>query len=219
MISQIDDRVRNLSQKFSGLASRLVIISGPSAGAGKGKVIDEVLEMAEVPLWLSISSTTRQPRPGEVKHHSYTFVAEKDFESLEAAGEFLEANGATEGNRYGTPLQPILDHLKSGDTVVLEIEINGAHFVHSVVPEALYIFIKPTHGSLDEDLAELRRRISGRGTEDIKAIDRRLAQAAGELRMARELNFYDEWVVNAAGRSEEAARTIYGMIKQRAGRP
>ncbi len=211
-------RVQELQKLFSGLSGRLVIISGPSAGAGKGKVIAELLEMAAEPLWLSVSATTRQPRPGEVLHHAYSFIDKPEFERRELEGDFLEANGVTAGSRYGTPLAPILEHLSRGDIVLLEIEVNGAHFVHEVVPDALFLFIKPTDGDLDEDIAELRRRIEKRGTEDAAVIDRRLEQAAGELRAARELAFYDEWVVNATGKSEEAAARIHDLIRQRVGR-
>ena len=208
-------RIAELRKIFSGLTDRLVVISGPSAGAGKGKVISELLEIASEPLWLSVSTTTRHPRPGEVLHHTYTFVDKDEFEQREAAGEFLEANGVTAGNRYGTPLAPILEHLRRGDVVLLEIEINGAHFVHEVAPGALFLFIKPTDGTLEEHIAELRRRIEKRGTEEPAVIDRRLEQAAHELQRAEELGIYDEWLVNATGRSEETAQRIHELIQER----
>jgi guanylate kinase len=217
-VSKDSDRVKELQKLFSGLASRLVVVSGPSAGAGKGKVLDELLDMASEPLWKSVSVTTRQPRPGEVLHHKYIFVDKADFERREAAGDFLEANGLTVGNRYGTPLAPILEHLSRGDIVILEIEVNGAQFVHEVAPGALFVFIKPTDGGLDEDIAELRRRIEKRGTEDAAVIDKRLEQAAGELRRARELGIYDQWIVNVTGKSEEAAGRLRDLIRGHVGR-
>jgi len=207
-------RIENLRGKFDGLPGRLVVISGPSAGAGKGKVIDEMLGFADEKLWLSVSTTTRQPRPGEVLHHKYTFVTREEFEAQERAGAFLEANGLTEGARYGTPIEPILEHMRGGETVMTEIEVNGAEFVHEVLPDELFIFIRPTAGSLDDDLAELRRRIEKRGTNDAASIERRLDQARREIARAEELGFYT-WVINETGKSEQAAREIYDLIVSR----
>jgi guanylate kinase len=207
----MDTRIEDLRNKFEGLPGRLVVISGPSAGAGKGKVLDEMLEFAGDKLWLSVSTTTRDPRPGEVHHHKYNFATREEFEALEQAGGFLEANGLTEGARYGTPIEPILEHMRAGDTVILEIEINGGTFVHSLRPDTLCIFIKPTHGDVEEDITELRRRIEGRGTNDAASIDRRLDQARQELQHARDLGFYT-WVVNETGKSEVAAHEIYDLI-------
>lgn len=210
----MENNTVQLRDKIKDLPGHIVVISGPSAGAGKGKVIDEMLEFAEQKLWLSVSTTTRDPRPGELHHHKYNFLTREEFDALEAKGGFLEANGMTEGARYGTPIGPILEHLAAGDTVLLEIEINGGAFVHSLLPDALFIFIKPTHGSLEDDIAELRHRIEGRGTNDEASIARRLEQAEGEIAHARELGFYT-WVVNEHGKSEEAAREIYELIQSR----
>lgn len=207
-------KIATLSSKFKGLQGRLVVISGPSAGAGKGKVIDEMLGFADKRLWLSVSTTTRQPRPGEVLHHKYRFTTKAAFEELERNGEFLEANGLTEGARYGTPVAPILEQLRQGTTVMTEIEVNGADFVHQVLPNELFIFIKPTHGTIDDDIAELRRRIENRGTESAISIERRLNQAAHELEQARKLGFYT-WVINETGKSMDAAHEIYDLITSR----
>jgi guanylate kinase len=204
-------RIDKLRGEFAGLAGQLVVISGPSAGAGKGKVIDELLGLSDEKLWLSVSMTTRQPRPGEVLHHKYTFVTPEEFSEREKAGEFLEANGLTEGARYGTPIAPLVEHMRQGETVMTEIEVNGGEFVHDVLPGELFIFIKPTAGDLADDLAELRRRIEKRGTNDGASIERRLDQAARELAQARELPFYT-WIVNETGKSEDAAREIYNLI-------
>jgi len=213
-VPQNQAAIDELRSKFEGLPGQLVIISGPSAGAGKGKVIDEMLAFAGDKLWLSVSTTTREPRPGEVHHHKYTFAGRDEFEELERAGGFLEANGLTEGARYGTPLEPILEHLRSGVTVLLEIEINGGAFVHQILPNTLCIFIKPTDGSDQDDIVELRRRLEHRGTNDAASIERRLEQAVGELEQARGLDFYT-WVVNATGKSEQAAKEVYGLISSR----
>jgi guanylate kinase len=203
--------IEKLRGQFDGLAGRLVVISGPSAGAGKGKVIDELLAMSDQKLWLSVSTTTRQPRPGEILHHKYTFVTAEEFTEREQDGQFLEANGLTEGARYGTPVAPLVEHMRRGETVMTEIEVNGATFVHQVLPDELYVFIKPTAGDLADDLAELRRRIEKRGTNDAASIDRRLDQAERELAQARALSFYT-WIVNETGKSEDAAREIHSLI-------
>lgn len=208
-------RIRQLREQFAQFPGQLVVISGPSAGAGKGKVIDELLSVSQQKLWLSVSTTTRQPRPGEVLHHKYTFVTAEEFRELEEEGGFLEANGLTEGARYGTPLAPILERLAAGEVVLLEIEVNGATFVHDLLPEGLFIFIKPTPGDLKADLAELRRRLEKRGTNDAASIERRLVQAEGELARARELGFYT-WVVNETGKSMKAAQEIEDLIRGRA---
>ncbi len=213
-MSDDQPRIEKLRSEFEGLQGRLVVISGPSAGAGKGRVIDELLGFSDEKLWLSVSTTTRQPRPGEVLHHKYTFVTEAEFGEREQAGKFLEANGLTEGARYGTPIEPILEHMRAGETVMTEIEVNGAEFVHQVLPDELFIFIKPTPGDLQDDLAELRRRIEKRGTNDAASIERRLAQAERELAQARDLGFYT-WVVNETGKSEAAAHEIYDLILSR----
>jgi guanylate kinase len=213
--NQTEDRIKQLQQMFEGLPGQLVIISGPSAGAGKGKVIRDLLEFTGDEVWLSVSMTTRQVRADDVVHHTYHFVTTEEFERAEQAGELLEANGVTEGNRYGTPLAPILERLKAGQTVVLEIEVNGAHFVKQVAPHALCIFIVPTDGDTAANLKVLRERLEGRGTNDQASIERRLKQAAGEMSQAKEMGFYDAWVVNARGRSKDAAREIYNLISSR----
>lgn len=203
-----------MQEKLRSHASRFVIISGPSAGAGKGKVIDLLKSTTDLPLWQSTSMTTREPRPTEAHRHQYDFVSLSEFNALEGQHGFLEANGVTEGNRYGTPLAPVLDHLDKGDVVLLEIEVNGAKAVHSIVPGALFIFIKPTHGTIDDDISELHRRILERGTEDSTSIERRLIQARRELMLAQEFGFYT-WVVNATGKAELAVQQIDLLLHQR----
>jgi guanylate kinase len=209
------DHVGYLKQQLTGHPGQLVVISGPSAGAGKGKVIRDLQELAGSKFWLSVSITTRKIRSDDIIHHTYSFVSLDEFEQSERAGELLEANGVTEGNRYGTPLGPIVEHLKAGDVVLLEIEVRGAEFVKHLLPDTLCVFITPTDGDLDANIAELRRRLVGRGTSDEASVERRLSQAADELHMAEALGFYDAWVVNASGRSEDAAREILALINSR----
>jgi guanylate kinase len=181
----------------------------------KGKVIRDLLSVAGPDFWLSVSMTTRQVRADDKPHHTYTFVSREVFDLAEQNGELLEANGVTEGNRYGTPLGPIIEHLKRGETVLLEIEVRGAEFVRQLLPEALLVFIKPTAGDIQDDIAELRRRLEGRGTNDNASIERRLSQAEGELKLAKQLGIYDAFIVNARGESETAAREILDLINKR----
>ena len=125
-------------------------------------------------IWLSVSATTRHPRPGEVDGVQYRFVSRERFEALVAEGGLLEwAEFA--GNLYGTPRQPVLDHLAAGHRVLLEIDVNGARQVRKEMPGARLVFLAPP--SWDE----LVRRLTGRGTEPAEVIERRLAAARDEL--------------------------------------
>ena len=205
------DRIQELQWLFADVPNRVVVISGPSAGAGKGRVIQQLKELDPENLWQSASMTTRARRADD--HHQYLFVTREEFDAAESEGKMLEANGVTEGNRYGTPLEPILAHLRQGKTVILEIEINGARFVHDVLPDALFLYIKPTDGKVEDDLEVLKERLEGRGTNDQASIQRRLEQARGELEAAAKADFYNERIINATGKSDEAAGRILELIQ------
>jgi len=139
-------------------------------------------------MWLSVSATTRFPRPGEVDGVHYRFVTRDQFEALAADGGFLEwAEFA--GNLYGTPRQPVLDHLAEGRPVLLEIDLQGARQVRAVIPHAYLVFLTPP--SWDE----LVRRLTGRGTEPPEVVARRLATAREELAAEEE---FDETLVNTS---------------------
>lgn len=151
---------------------RLTVLSGPS-GVGKSTVIAHI-RAAHPGVWLSVSATTRKPRPGETHGVEYFFVTDDEFDQLIAEGELLEwAEFA--GNRYGTPRQPVADRLVRGEPVLLEIDLQGARQVRAAVPDALLVFLAPP------SWAELVRRLVGRGTEPPEVIERRLATARGEL--------------------------------------
>jgi guanylate kinase len=159
-----------------GTPAHVLVITGPS-GVGKGTLIRALLERFPG-LELSVSATTRAPRPGEEDGHDYWFLSAEEFERRLAGGEFLE-HATYAGNRYGT-LRSELDRV--GPTtaggpsgLVLEIELQGARQVRKALPEALQVFIKPP--SLDA----LRTRLIGRGAEDQDQIDRRLQVATDEL--------------------------------------
>jgi guanylate kinase len=139
-------------------------------------------------LWLSVSATTRFPRPGETDGVHYRFVTREQFDALVAEGGLLEwAEFA--GNLYGTPRQPVVDHLTEGRSVLLEIDLQGARQVRAAMPEAHLVFLTPP--SWDE----LVRRLSGRGTEPPEVVDRRLAVAREELAAEGE---FDETMVNTS---------------------
>jgi guanylate kinase len=152
--------------------AKVFVITGPS-GVGKGTLIEKLLE--RVPeLELSVSATTRPPRPGEEDGREYHFLTEEEFGRRVAAGEFLE-HAAYSGNRYGTLRSAVDDRLRAGRSVVLEIEVQGARQVRDAMPEAVLIFIAPP------DPQALRERLQGRGTDSEEAIERRLRTAEGEL--------------------------------------
>jgi guanylate kinase len=160
------------------------VLSGPS-GVGKGTVVTALAR--RVPqLWVSVSVTTRFPRPGEIDGVNYHFVGDGEFDRMIDAGELLEH--ATYGkHRYGTPRQPVEERLAAGVPALLEIDLQGARQVRAVAPEALCVFLAPP------SWAELVRRLTGRGTEAPDVAAARLERARAE--MAAEAEF-DAVVVN-----------------------
>lgn len=151
---------------------RLTVLSGPS-GVGKSTVVS-TLRRSHAEVWVSVSATTRAPRPGEVHGRHYFFVDDAEFDRLVAEDALLEwAEFA--GNRYGTPRAAVCERLADGVPVLLEIDLQGARQVRSRVPDARLVFLRPP--SWDE----LVRRLVGRGTEDAAVVERRLAVAREEL--------------------------------------
>ena len=177
---------------------RLIIISAPS-GAGKGTVIS-LLRRLRPELQYSVSATTRAPRAGEVDGTHYYFVTSEKFEEMQARDEFLECETYV-GNNYGTPVAPILRNIENGIDTILEIEVKGARVVAERMPEALTIFILPPSE------AELRRRLSARGTDSEEAIENRLATAKVEMLSAED---YTYTVINDI--AEHAAKEILRIL-------
>jgi guanylate kinase len=166
---------------------RLVIISGPS-GAGKSTVVRELFRRCSLPLLLSVSVTTRQPRPGEVDGVDYHFLSRTEFERRRDRGEFLECKEVFgRGDWYGTLQETVTAGLGEGKWVVLEIDVEGALSVLKSHPDAITVFVDC--GSLDE----LERRLRLRGTETEDSVRRRLEVARRELRDAEH---YRHKVVN-----------------------
>ncbi|MFP4148520.1 MAG: guanylate kinase [Nitriliruptoraceae bacterium] len=162
----------------------VVVLAGPS-GVGKGTVHARVRAALEDAV-LSVSVTTRTPRPGEVDGVDYHFVTPARFEELAASGALLEW-ASYAGHRYGTPCEPVAAATAAGHVVLLDIEVQGALQVRDHDPDALLVFLRPP------SLAELERRLRGRGTEDDDAVARRLARAREELAAAHR---FDVQVVN-----------------------
>jgi len=155
-----------------GRPARLTGLSGPS-GVGKSTVV-RVLREQHPGIWLSVSATTRFPRPGEVDGVHYRFVDDAEFDRLVAGGELLEwAEFA--GHRYGTPRAPVEERLAGGVPVLLEIDLQGARQVRAALPDTRLVFLAPPSWE------ELVRRLTGRGTEDGSVVERRLAVAREEM--------------------------------------
>lgn len=163
---------------------RLIVLTGPS-GVGKGTLLKSLLQR-HPELYLSISATTRLPRPGEIDGQHYYFVTRDEFEKMLQAGELLEwAEYA--GNYYGTPFAPVEQQIQQGRLVILEIELVGARKIHDTFKSALRIFILPP------SVEELEQRLRSRGQDSEEAIAKRLSCAKAELDAADE---FDLQVVN-----------------------
>lgn len=161
------------------------MLAGPTA-VGKGTVAAEV-RRNHPEVWLSVSATTRDPRPGEENGVHYWFVSDDDFDAMIERGDLLEWATVHGTHRYGTPRGPVELALASGHPAMLEIDLQGARQVRRTMPEALFVFLKPPSWE------ELVRRLVGRGTETEAQRERRLATAREELAAESE---FDVTVVN-----------------------
>ena len=182
---------------------RLIVLCGP-AGVGKGTVLGRVREQ-HPEIWLSVSATTRHPRPGEVDGVNYFFMPEQEFLDKEAAGEFLETADVFGLAHYGTPVKPVVEHLERNIPVILEIDIQGARSVKQRAGElgieVMTVFIAPP------SFEELERRLIGRGTETPEQQAKRLETAKIELAAESE---FDKVIVNNV--VDEAADELWNLI-------
>jgi guanylate kinase len=166
---------------------RLTVLAGPTA-VGKGTVAAYVREH-HPEVWISVSVTTRRPRPGEEHGRHYWFVSDEEFDRLVDHDELLEWAVVHRAARYGTPRRPVEHALRDGRPALLEIDLQGARQVRATMPEAILIFLAPPTWE------ELEKRLRGRGTEPEDVIARRLA--AGRIEMAAEQEF-DLTLVNTS---------------------
>jgi guanylate kinase len=179
--------------------ARVFVITGPS-GVGKGTLIRGLMD--EVPeLELSVSATTRRPRPGEEDGVHYHFLTPEQFEQRVQSGAFVE-HAEYSGNRYGTLRAELERRTAAGAPVVLEIELQGARQVREAMPDAVQVFIAPP----SEDA--LRARLVGRGTDDPEQVEQRLATAERELEARGE---FEHEVVN--DRLEDAVAELTAIVR------
>ena len=180
-------------------SGRLTVLAGPTA-VGKGSVAAYIREHVPT-VWLSVSVTTRAPRPDEVNGVHYHFVDDGAFERMRAAGELLEWAVVHGAAKYGTPKGPVLEALARGRSPLLEIDLDGARQVRASMPEELFVFLEPPNWE------ELVRRLVGRGTETAAERERRLETARVELAAAQE---FDVRIVNDD--VERAARELVSLM-------
>lgn len=163
------------------MTNQLIVLAGPTA-VGKGTVVKYILEHYPN-VHLSVSATTRSPRPGEIEGESYFFLSHDEFDQMIASGNMLEYAVVHGLNKYGTPKLPVMAALAAGKQVILEIDIQGARQVKASMPEAKLVFIAPP--SWDE----LVKRLQGRGTETPEEQSRRLETAKLELAAQSEFDY------------------------------
>ena len=156
------------------------IVAGPS-GSGKDTLFKELFKKRP-DIRFSISSITRPMRVGEVEGEKYNFITREKFESMLENDELLEYNVYI-GNYYGTPTGPVIDAVEKGQDILIEVDVNGAKAIREKMPEAVSIFIMPP------SYAELKRRLSGRGTESEEVIEKRMHESLSEIKRADEFDF------------------------------
>lgn len=186
-----------MTQKNKGI---LTVVSGFS-GSGKGTIMKELMKKYSGQYALSISATTRSPRPGETDGVEYFFKTREEFEAMIAADELIE-HAQYVGNYYGTPRSYVEEQLEAGKDVILEIEIQGALKVKKRFPDTLLLFVTPPSAE------ELKNRLVGRGTEAMDVIESRLARALEEAEGVEE---YDYLVVNDV--LEECVEEVHSIIQ------
>ena len=182
-------------------SSRLTVLAGPTA-VGKGTVVAE-LRRRHPDLFVSVSVTTRPPRPGEVDGVHYYFVSDAEFDELVAEGQMLEWALVHGAHRYGTPREPVQARLNDGRPALLEIDLAGARQVRRSMPSAQLVFLMPPNWEA------LVARLTGRGTENSREQERRLAPARMEMDAAGE---FDHLIVNdTVARATDELESLLGL--------
>ncbi len=177
---------------------RVYIISGPS-GSGKDSVLKKIF--AQKPdVDFSISSITRDMRPGEVEGEKYNFISRERFEEMIKNDELLEHNVFVD-NYYGTPKAPVIKCIENGKDMFIEVDVNGAAQIRKKMPEAVSVFIMPP------SLEVLKARLTGRGTDSVEVIQKRLTEALREIESAKD---YDYIVVNDD--LDQAAKDVIAIM-------
>lgn len=192
-------RLNVWSNSLAESRPRLTVLAGPTA-VGKGTVSED-LRRRYPQIWLSVSATTRRPRPGEIDGIHYRFLTAEDFARLIAEDAFLEHAQVHGRHHYGTLRAPVEEKLTAGVPALLEIDLQGARQVRESMPEARFVFLAPP------TWAELVARLVGRGTEDAEERERRLATAKIELAAEKE---FDHTIINddVHRATDELARLI-----------
>jgi len=180
---------------------KLLVISGPSAGAGKDTILKMLLD-SDSSWYQPPSTTTRQLREGETEGKEMFSVSHDEFEKMQKEGKFLETDFHAD-NWYGTQKEPVERLLNDGKNVVIRIDVNGALQVKKLIPQAILVFITV------ESEQELENRIRARGTEDETEIQKRLALAKKELKLKPQ---FDYVVVNKAGKADEALAEVKKIV-------
>lgn len=178
----------------------LIVVSGFS-GAGKGTIMKELMRKYSDSYALSISATTRNPRPGEIHGEEYFFVSNEEFESMIKNEELIEYAQYV-NNYYGTPRDYVFKQLENGKDVILEIEIQGALKVKEKYPDTLLLFVTPPSAE------ELKERLIKRGTEDTATINSRLSRACQE---AQGVERYDYFIVNDV--LDKCVKEVHSIIQ------
>lgn len=202
-------RVEGIVKSMTEQTHRLVVLAGPTA-VGKGTVEAKLFE-DHPEIWLSVSATTRDPRPGEVDGVNYFFMTEQEFLDKEASGEFLETAVVHGVHHYGTPAAPVKEHLAAGIPSMLEIDVQGVHKVRERAAEVglnpIFVFLAPP------SFEELVARLKGRGTETEEQQQRRLTTARHELELQNE---FDIVIVN--DEVERAAEQLWSVFERAMGK-
>ncbi len=181
------EKVSSDTRNTSDGKGRVIVFSGPS-GVGKGTLLKRLFAETDLPLKMSVSATTRAPRPGEVNGVHYWFLSREEFLQRRERGEFIESFEVYPGGAwYGTLLETVENAVNEGRWVVLEIDVKGAKSIVERIPDALTVFIAPP--SIDD----LRKRLQARGSEKPEEIEKRVAQAQSEIDAS---SFYTRRVVN-----------------------